>query len=153
MEIGQRVRTSDSVVIAPNRIGEVVEIGNGNVCLNMQGYGPVWYEAQHLEAIPDDGKQSTATPQPFAQYPLLRAMVGARPLNTWKQVLNSYPLAASQPHLYLLGYYRSDIYDLEQFAKDTPRFILMSTIACSNAKIGGSETQPYHIVFVITEGE
>jgi hypothetical protein len=102
-----------------------------------------WFAESNLELIPDDGKRP-------AQYPPLRAMVDDKPLDNWMQVLGK-PLAASQPHLYLLGHYRSDIYDIEQFAKDTPRFILMSTIACSNAAIGGSETQPYHIVFVIDE--
>lgn len=122
----------------PDGVTHQVEFDNGKL--------PVWVQPQHLELIPDDGKQPV-------QYPLMRAMVGDKPLNTWQQVLYSKPLAASQPHLYLLGHYRSDIYDLEQFTKDNPRFILMSTIACSNAALGGSETQPYHIVFVIAEGE
>lgn len=124
-KVGQRVKTGDSVVTAPNCIGEVVKIGDDNVCLNMPGYGDVWYESQHLELI-------TEAPTPeVKQYPPLRVMVTAsQPSQTWQQVLAGKPLAASQPHLYLLGEYQLVSHgDLPVLAfKD---YVLMNTQADS----------------------
>lgn len=62
-------------------------------------------------------------------------------------------LAMRQPHLFFAGEYRDDVYNIAEFAKSTPNFILMATMVATNQALGGTETQPYYLVFVIAEGQ
>jgi len=102
----------------------------------------LWYKLQHLELIPDDGKQP---PTPPVKYPPLRVMAtDSQPSQTWQQVLASKPLAVSQPHLFLRGIY--DLWTIEDMRQADELYIVMDCVPLPDVTI-------YYRVFVIAEGE
>jgi hypothetical protein len=94
--------------------------------------------SRFLRHATSDESQSATSP---VQYPPLRVMLTvSQPTLTWQQVLNTYPLAASQPHLFLRGKYET-VNLLNMQLLDTP-YIRISNNA---------DADDYFLVFVIDE--
>ena len=98
--------------------------------------------------------QSDPIPQPAAiQYPPLRVLIDGKPSQTWQQVLESKPLAASQPHLYLAGYYEfvdATSIEMISFLNQHPHTLMFDfnpPLDSDNESDFGS-----YRVFIITEG-
>jgi hypothetical protein len=144
-EIGQRVKVTGSkdelelysAECGYGLTGTVIEIDDDTDGIRVKpeegSMLSIWYKPRHLELIPDDGKRS-------AQYPPLRVMLtDSQPTQTWQQVLDSKPLAAQQPHLYINGNYEtcysSDLQTHENYL-----------VIASHSRDGS------FIIFVINEG-
>ena len=78
------------------------------------------------------------------KYPLLRILKpNGTPTLTWHQLLHAYPLAASQPHLFLRGEY--DVWSaINLYTNKTTPYIKMEYI-------GRDDSESMFLVFVIDE--